>query len=204
MIGLACPRSISPPTHYQLLGLSPQVSNPDEIRAATDRQFRRVQPHLTGPDGSLARILRAELAQARDTLLDPERRAIYDTLSPDAEVQSEPPAQQSPVKADELAPAESPAEPRQASDWWNEPGSEVAAAPAPWWQETAPEEAGPPSSSPPPAPEPIATGKLEPKRPRRDRRRPLNGGPGPYRFPAEPVLTRPQPKSHGSSGLRLS
>ena len=147
---LDVPKAHRPPTHYQLLGLSPNVAKPDEIRAATDRQLRRVQPHLTGPHGSLARILRAELAQARDTLLDPERRAIYDTLSADADFEEPPPADEPEPEPEEPAVEhESPTEPTAAPEWWSEATAEDdSAEQAAWWQEAVPDEPGPPTAPP--------------------------------------------------------
>ena len=79
---LGVPKGPRPPTHYQLLGLDPSATDPVAIRAAADRQTRRLLPHLTGPDALAAEQAWAELEEARDTLLDPARRAHYDATVP--------------------------------------------------------------------------------------------------------------------------
>ncbi|HKB05933.1 MAG TPA: DnaJ domain-containing protein, partial [Gemmataceae bacterium] len=139
---LGIPPAHRPPTHYQLLGLPTSVKDPTEIKSAADRQLKRLQPHLTGPDGSAARILRAEISRARDTLLDPEQRAIYDALSPDVELVEEPPA--APEIDVELVaeppPQESVAE--EVADTPSETAAEEPVTPPdPWWKETSAAEA---------------------------------------------------------------
>jgi len=200
---LGIPKSHRPPTHYQLLSLSPKVADPAEIRAAADRQLRRVQPHLTGPDGSLARILRAELVQARDTLLDPDRRAMYDALSTDGDGEpAEPLAQAAPdllTELDDVPPTESQPEPEPApaAGWWDEqPVEQEAAEQAPWWHEAVPDEPGPPTA-PPPAPKPIPTGKLETSRPRPAPLPTPKQRSKPEPVESEPVIARPTKKSRG-------
>lgn len=197
---LGVPKAHRPPTHYQLLGLPPSVKDPADIKAAADRQLKRLQPHLTGPDGNAARTLRAEISRARDTLLDPEQRAIYDTLSPDVELIQEPaPPPEIDVELVADTPPEAPEEesPTPPEPWWKEePPADAPAAPdEPWWKQAAPADEQAPASAPtsdrnPKPSPPVSTkqprmGKLEAAKPGRA---PASA---PVPAPAPPIVEAP-------------
>ncbi len=131
-----------PPTHYQLLGLDASVTDLAAIRQAADRRFRMILPHMTGPDALEAERIWNELEDARDTLLDPDRRAQYDSTNADAappENRTEPgdrpqaetpePAE-TPLSPDELAAASLP----DPDPWWKST-PEAPTKPEPWWRE---------------------------------------------------------------------
>ncbi|HEX3148557.1 MAG TPA: hypothetical protein VHR66_10765 [Gemmataceae bacterium] len=145
--------ALRPPNHYQLLGLDPSVADAATIRTAADRQLRRLMPHVTGPDALLAEQLWTELEEARDTLLDADRRAQYDAIVPattadEAPRQTAAASQAAPeISAFEEAPAESA--PQGAAPWWQSVPEPTAAPANQWWKQPLPEDAAPP---PPPAP----------------------------------------------------
>lgn len=85
---LGLPKAQRPPTHYQLLGVDPSVTDAATIRAAADRRTRSLLPHLNGPNALEAERLWNEVEDARDTLLDPDRRGHYDATVPVQEVSS--------------------------------------------------------------------------------------------------------------------
>jgi curved DNA-binding protein CbpA len=64
------------PSLYELLGVSPDVSQPDLARAYR-RRARELHPDLA-PSGSDAADAFAALSQAYQMLADPSRRAAYD------------------------------------------------------------------------------------------------------------------------------
>lgn len=144
-----------PPTLYELLSLDPSVADAAVIRSAADKQFRRILPHLTGPNALDAERIWNELEDARDTLLDPDRRTHYDATLPAEGIQanseagpaSQPapgePVAESPLSPDELAAASLP----DPNPWWKTT-PEAPTGPQPWWKESAPDKPAPP----PPAP----------------------------------------------------
>src|SRR5262249_32983048 len=67
---LVIPKAHRPPTHYQLLGVTPGESDPAIIQDASDLRLEALLPHFDGPHAALADRLQQELADARDTLLD--------------------------------------------------------------------------------------------------------------------------------------
>ena len=93
---LGVPAGARPPDHYRLLGIALFEPDADVIANAADRQIAHVRTFLvekrlpsstgekspaptpTSPQAALARRLLAELAAARVTLLDPQKRAVYD------------------------------------------------------------------------------------------------------------------------------
>jgi WD40 repeat protein len=150
-LGLA--KGQRPPSLYQLLGLLPTVADPAMIRAAADRRFRGILPHLTGPNALEAERIWNELEDARDTLLDPDRRAHYDATMPAAESQyqettaapanpSESAAAESPLSPDELVAGSLP----DPNPWWKST-PEAPSKADPWWRESSADEPAPP---PPP------------------------------------------------------
>ena len=75
---LGIPPGPRPPTHYQLLGLSPDERDREVIDGAATRQAAYVRNFQVGPHAAdCARIL-GEIAQARRTLLEAPRRSLYD------------------------------------------------------------------------------------------------------------------------------
>ena len=173
---LGVPKGLRPPTHYHLLGLDPAEAEPPDIRAAAERQLRRLLPHLTGEDALAAERVWTELEEARDTLLDPARRAAYDANIPQwpASVRA---AASEPAAPDISAFEEAPAEPPESTDdipWWKPAPASAAPAADPWWKQPLPDqptlpqvpaapttvESGPAPTSPTPR-----LGRLEPATP---------------------------------------
>ena len=149
---LGVPKGPRPPSHYQLLGLDPAVADPAAVRAAADRQLRRLVEHLTGPDALAAEQLWTELEEARDTLLDPERRAHYDSTVPVGKT-APLTARASTSSTDSAAPDISTFEEVSAAPaavdpipWWKE-APQAAPPTDPWWKQPPPEE----PIAPPPA-----------------------------------------------------
>jgi WD40 repeat protein len=143
---LGVPKGPRPPTHYQLLGLDPSATDPVLIRAAADRQTRRLLPHLTGPDALAAEQAWADLEEARDTLLDPARRAHYDATvpltgpAPATATAAAPEPTVPDISAFEEPPP--PAAPAP-SPWWKALPEPAAAGPDPWWKQPLPAEPAP-------------------------------------------------------------
>jgi hypothetical protein len=71
-----------PPTHYQLLGISPEEEDLEVIHAAALRQSAYVRNFQSGPHADLAARVLSELAEARAALTDPARRKEYDARLP--------------------------------------------------------------------------------------------------------------------------
>ena len=67
-----------PPNHYQLLGVSSQEKDAGAIEDAANQQILLVVNYKKGPHAEECRRLLQEIAQARDTLLDPQERKAYD------------------------------------------------------------------------------------------------------------------------------
>lgn len=82
---LGIPTDQRPPTYYQLLGIARDEADAEVIASAALRQIAFVRNFQTGPHAEeCARVL-GELAQARLTLSNPEKRAAYDaSLAPQA------------------------------------------------------------------------------------------------------------------------
>jgi hypothetical protein len=75
---LGVPEGQRPPTHYQLLGISPDERDPEVIDAAVLRQSAFVRNFQTGKYTAEATRLLTEIAAAKLCLIDPEKRARYD------------------------------------------------------------------------------------------------------------------------------
>lgn len=67
-----------PPTHYQLLGVSPTEEDPEVINGAVIRQSAYVRNFQAGKYSDHATRVLNELAAAKICLLDPAKRAQYD------------------------------------------------------------------------------------------------------------------------------
>ena len=76
---LGIPPSDQPPDHYRLLGIGEFESDPDVIASAADRQMAHVRTFQSGRHSRLSQQLLNELAGARVCLLDPKKKAAYDT-----------------------------------------------------------------------------------------------------------------------------
>ncbi len=79
---LGIPKDQRPPTHYQLLGISPDEKDIDVIEEAAIRQTTYLRSYQSGEHGQeCARIL-GEIAKAKKVLLDPKKRKEYDATLP--------------------------------------------------------------------------------------------------------------------------
>jgi hypothetical protein len=67
-----------PPTYYRLLGINPSEEDPEVIEEAAIRQTTHVRTNQLGPHADHCTRLLNEIARARSTLLDPEKRRQYD------------------------------------------------------------------------------------------------------------------------------
>jgi len=167
-----------PPTLYQLLGISPLEADARSIDAAVARQLARVQQHLTGPQSKLAWQLVDEITLAKTTLLDPAKRAAYNSIfgfAPSVPPPAAPPSAPAPLNnnwwADSVpdpapapTPVQAPVNPDASTGSWYAPPPSpppaVRGQPDPWYASPAP----PPAVSPPPAPK--ATFQAVPPAPR--------------------------------------
>lgn len=74
---------ISDPTRplnfYQLLGLEPGEGSIEVISAAAKRQAARIQPHVSGEHGRIAKRALIEIESARLCLTTPDKKAEYDS-----------------------------------------------------------------------------------------------------------------------------
>ncbi len=76
---LGIPPKDQPPNHYRLLGLDLFESNATAIDNAAERQMIHLRQISTGPRGKIAQELLNQVARARITLLDPAKKAEYDS-----------------------------------------------------------------------------------------------------------------------------
>ena len=74
---LGIPADVRPPTYYDLLGLASHETDPVAIEQAALRRMNKVIVHQIGPHGDESHAVLAELAQARQILMDTVRRADY-------------------------------------------------------------------------------------------------------------------------------
>ena len=75
---LGLPPELMRPTYYELLGITPGEQSPDRIAAAADNVLARLQRVDAGQYQRLHDELCARIERARQTLVDPSRRARYD------------------------------------------------------------------------------------------------------------------------------
>ena len=75
---LGIPADKRPPTHYQLLGISPSEEDRETIEAAADRQQNFVRQFRGSAYDEHAVTILFQLQDARATLLEPEARLKYD------------------------------------------------------------------------------------------------------------------------------
>ena len=72
-LGIRSPQR--PPDHYRLLGVDQFEDDPAVIGTAADRQMAHVRTFQAGKNGIFSQRLLNELAAARLTLLNPEKKA---------------------------------------------------------------------------------------------------------------------------------
>ncbi len=75
---LGIPPSEQPPNAYRLLGLRPFEPNAEVIQNAVDRQTIHLRTFQLGEHAAASQRLLNEVAAARLTLLDPDKKAQYD------------------------------------------------------------------------------------------------------------------------------
>lgn len=67
-----------PPTHYQLLGISPDETDVEVIEEAAIRQMAHIRTYQIGPHAKECTQILNEISQARTTLLNAGKRKDYD------------------------------------------------------------------------------------------------------------------------------
>ena len=77
-VWLQIPPREQPPTYYRLLGLANFESDPEVIDNAAEQRLLHLRNAQNGAKGKIAQQLMNEVAQARVTLLQAEKRAEYD------------------------------------------------------------------------------------------------------------------------------
>ena len=75
---LGIPEDSRPPTHYQILAISPDERDPEVINAAVVQRSQYVRNFQSGKYVAEATKLLNEIAAARACLMDPAKRAAYD------------------------------------------------------------------------------------------------------------------------------
>jgi len=76
---LGIPTKDQPPNHYRLLAIDLYESDPEVIDAAANRQMVYLQQRATGEHAALSQKLLNEISAARLCLLNPKKKAEYDT-----------------------------------------------------------------------------------------------------------------------------
>lgn len=67
-----------PPNHYRLLGISPFEDDPDVIDAAVEQRVTFLQTCASGPNLKHSQKILNEVAEARNVLLDADKKEAYD------------------------------------------------------------------------------------------------------------------------------
>jgi hypothetical protein len=67
-----------PPNEYRLLGVDLFESDPDVIASAADQRMAHLHGFQTGQNSALSQKILNEIAAARVTLLNPQKKADYD------------------------------------------------------------------------------------------------------------------------------
>jgi hypothetical protein len=75
---LAIPPDQRPPTHYQLLAVSPAEKDPEVIEEAALQRIAHLRSYQIGPHAKECTRLLNEIAQAKVVLLNPAKRQEYD------------------------------------------------------------------------------------------------------------------------------
>jgi len=76
---LKIPPDHQPPDYYTLLGIPNYETDPQRIRKAAVTRYTLVKQQLGGPYDQQAKRILAELSQAMECLVDPEKRKVYDS-----------------------------------------------------------------------------------------------------------------------------
>jgi hypothetical protein len=79
---LGIPRDQRPVTHYLLLGIASTEKDLDVIEDAAIRQTTHVRSYQLGPQAEACQRVLNEIASARQTLLNPDKRRQYDASLP--------------------------------------------------------------------------------------------------------------------------
>jgi hypothetical protein len=69
-----------PPNYYRLLGIAPFEPDAEVISNAADQRMGHVRVFQAGPHSAISQTLLNEIARARVSLLNPQRKAQYDAL----------------------------------------------------------------------------------------------------------------------------
>lgn len=115
---LGIPPKEQPPNHYRLFGIELFESDRDVIDSVASRHMAYLQEINQGPHVREAQQLLNELATARRCLLDPEKKAAYDTeLKTKLAAESKPPkAASAPRRQRTEKPSPSPPPPKMSQD----------------------------------------------------------------------------------------
>ena len=81
---LGIPRGQRPVTYYQLLGIASTERDPEVIEDAAIRQSSHVRTYQIGTHAEICQRVLNEIAQARQTILNAEKRKEYDAKLPEA------------------------------------------------------------------------------------------------------------------------
>lgn len=88
---LGIPPDEQPADHYRLLGIKRFETDPAVIETAADRQMVHLRTFQIGPQAELSERLLSEVAASRACLLEPAKKAVYDSqLRERGAVESEP------------------------------------------------------------------------------------------------------------------
>ena len=76
---LAIPQEDQPPSHYRLLAIESGEQDEEVISNAADQRISHLKILEMGEHGETATALISEIEEARDCLLDPEKRSTYES-----------------------------------------------------------------------------------------------------------------------------
>ncbi len=110
---LDVPVDARPVNHYRLLGLREKEASVDAIESAADRVQRHVKQYSSGEHSGAASKILAEIKDARDCLLDPQRKRAYDAQLGDrakfeTAIKPPPPVPGRPIAEQKIAAAPPP------------------------------------------------------------------------------------------------
>ncbi len=76
---LGIPKEQRPINCYQLLGISPRVTDPEAIEEAAEQRTELISRHKEGPHAQACAKLLKEIAQSKNVLTNPAKRKEYDS-----------------------------------------------------------------------------------------------------------------------------